>query len=52
MKLLRVGQLGQEKVAILDSENKIRDLSLHISDLNPDTINFQTVEKLYRMLLQ
>ena len=52
MKLLRVGQLGQEKVAILDSENKIRDLSLHISDLNPDTINFQTVEKLQKIKIE
>ena len=45
MKLLRVGQHGQEKVAAMDSENKIRDLSSHIDDLNPDTINFKTLEK-------
>ena len=27
MKLLRVGKLGKETVAVLDSNNKIRDLS-------------------------
>ena len=49
MKLLRVGQLGQEKVAVLDSNNKIRDLSSHIDDLNPDTINFNALEKLKKI---
>ena len=36
MKLLRVGQKGQEKPAALDKDGKIRDISSHISDLNPD----------------
>tara|TARA_Y100000768_G_scaffold281765_1_gene216641 strand:+ start:1263 stop:2102 length:840 start_codon:yes stop_codon:yes gene_type:complete len=49
MKFLRVGQHGQEKVAALDSENKIRDLSSHIDDLNPETINFKTLEKLKKI---
>ena len=49
MKLLRVGQLGQEKVAVMDSNNKIRDLSSHIVDLNPDTINFNALEKLKKI---
>ena len=52
MKFLRVGQHEQEKVAAIDSENKIRDLSSHISDLNPDTINFQTLEKLRRIKIE
>ena len=39
MKLLRVGEIGNEIVATLDSNNKIRDLSDHIKDLNPQTIN-------------
>ena len=46
MKLLRVGNKGEEVVAALDKNNKIRDLSLQIKDLNPDTINFETLEKL------
>ena len=46
MKLLRVGQKGQEKPAALDKEGKIRDISSHISDLNPDHVNFETISKL------
>ena len=46
MKLLRVGDLGHEKVAALDANNIMRDLSSHIEDLNPETINFNNLKKL------
>ena len=46
MKLLRVGQKGIEKPGILDKEGKIRDISSHIKDLNPDFLNFDTMSKL------
>ena len=46
MKLLRVGELGSEIVAALDSNNVIRDLSDHIKDLNPQTINEETLNRL------
>ena len=46
MKLLRVGELGSEIVAALDGNNVIRDLSDHIKDLNPQTINEETLNKL------
>ena len=46
MKLLRVGKLGSEIVAALDGNNVIRDLSDHIKDLNPQTINEETLNKL------
>ena len=46
MKLLRVGPYGQEKVAALDCNNKIRDLSSHIQDLNPATLNESNIKKL------
>jgi 2-keto-4-pentenoate hydratase/2-oxohepta-3-ene-1,7-dioic acid hydratase in catechol pathway len=46
MKLLRVGQYRQEKVAAFDSENKIRDLSPYIHDLNPATLNEFNLKKL------
>ena len=46
MKLLRVGQKRQEKPAALDKDGKIRDISSHISDLNPDNLNFETISKL------
>ena len=46
MKLLRVGEPGKEIPAILDNENKIRNLSNHINDLNPTTLNLDTISKL------
>ena len=46
MKLLRVGQKGNEKPGILDKEGKIRDISSHVKDLNPDHLNFETISKL------
>ena len=46
MKLLRVGQRGNEKPAALDAEGKIRDLSTHIKDLNPENLNFEIISKL------
>ena len=46
MKLLRVGSKGKEKPAILDKEGKIRDISSHIKDLDPTTLNFDTFSKL------
>ena len=49
MKLLRVGQKGREKPAILDKDGKIRDLSSHIHDLNPDTLNFKTISGLQNL---
>ena len=52
MKLLRVGQKGQEKPAALDKNGKIRDLSDHINDLNPRSINFETLSKLQKLDLE
>jgi len=46
MKLLRVGEKGKEKPAILDKNNKIRDLSSLIKDFNPDNLKFETISKL------
>ena len=46
MKLLRVGNKGSEKPAVLDKDGKIRDISSHVKDLNPDHLNFETISKL------
>ena len=46
MKLLRVGEKGKEKPAVLDENKKIRDISSHIEDLNPNYLNFETISKL------
>ena len=45
MKLLRVGEKGKEKPAILDGDGKIRDISSHVSDLNPHNLNFEIISK-------
>ena len=52
MKLLRVGDFGHEKVAALDANNIMRDLSSHIEDLNPETINFDNLKKLEQIKLE
>ena len=46
MKLLRVGEFGKEIPAILDSENKIRDLSNIIQDFNPQNLNFAVLDRI------
>ena len=46
MKLLRIGDVGSEKPALIDKENKYRDLSSIIKDFNPNTLNFETLEKI------
>ena len=51
MKLLRVGEKNKEIIAALDSEKKIRDLSSHILNLNPNTINFENLQKLQKINL-
>ena len=46
MKLLRVGEKNKEIPAILDKENKIRNLSNYINDLNPKTLNQNLLDKI------
>ena len=46
MKLLRVGEFGQEKIAVLDENNLIKDLSDKIEDLSSDTLNSEYLEKI------
>ena len=45
MKLLRVGEIGHEKIAAIDSKNSIKDLSDQINDLNPETFSSEYLEK-------
>ena len=46
MKLLRVGEKNKEIPAILDKENEIRNLSNYINDLNPKTLNQNSLDKI------
>ena len=52
MKFLRVGEFGKETPAILDNENKIRDLSKIIQDFNPENLNFEILDKIKKTKLK
>ena len=52
MKFLRCGNKGKEIPAALDKSGKFRDLSSHISDLNPENLNFNNLEKLKKVDLE
>ena len=46
MKLLRYGEVGVERPALLDAEGRIRDLSKVISDLSPGNLGDETLNRL------
>ena len=48
MKLLRYGIKGSEKPAVLDKNGKIRNLSSHVPDFDPENINLDTLAKLQK----
>ena len=49
MKLLRVGDINNEKPAVVDKDNNFRDLSSVIDDFTPNTLNFETIEKIKKI---
>ena len=51
MKLLRLGNLGKEKPAVIDKDNNYRDLSSIVEDFNPNTLNFNTIKKIENIKL-
>ena len=46
MKLCRIGKVGEEKPALIDQDNNFRDLSSIVKDFNPDTLNFDNLDKI------
>ena len=52
MKLLRLGDVGAEVPAAIDKEGKFRNLSSHLKDFNPDSITFETLNKLKKIDLE
>ena len=52
MKFLRLGNLGQEIPAAIDKNGNYRNLSPYLKDLNPETINFENLEKLKKIDLE
>ena len=49
MKLLRVGEFKNEIPAILDENDKIRNISSYLNDLNPQSLNFDTLNKIKKI---
>ena len=52
MKLLRVGEKGKEKPAILDINNVIRDLSSIIKDFDSENLKIDTISKFKNLKLE
>ncbi len=52
LKLMRVGELGQEKPAILDNSGKIRDLSGHVTDIGGAAISPEGLKKITALNLE
>ena len=52
MKLLRIGDKGKEKPAILDDNNKIRSLEDYIDDFDSKNLNFETIKKIERLNIE
>ena len=52
MKLLRIGEKGKEKPAILDKNNKIRDLSSYIKDFDSDNLTIDAISKFKNINLE
>ena len=50
MKFLRIGKVGQEIPVALDDEGKYRNLSSVIKDLNPESINFENLDKFIKFI--
>ncbi len=46
MKFARLGNKGKEIPAIIDKQNNFRDLSSIIEDFKPETLNFNTIQKI------
>ena len=52
MKFLRIGKVGKEIPVALDRDGKYRNLSSIIKDLNPESINFETLDKIKNINLE
>tara|TARA_E500000331_G_scaffold106149_1_gene102864 strand:+ start:1565 stop:2410 length:846 start_codon:yes stop_codon:yes gene_type:complete len=49
MKILRVGEIGKEKPAVIDKSGKLRDLSSIVKDFTPETLNNETINKIKKI---
>ena len=51
MKLVRIGEPGKERPAIVDEQGELRDLSQHIDDIAGDTLLPESLDKLRQIPL-
>ena len=49
MKICRVGKKNKEKPALIDKDNRYRDLSSIVEDFNPSSLNFETLQKINKI---
>ena len=49
MKLVRYGKSGQEKPGLIDNEDKLRDLSKHVDDINGEMLSDTSLRKLRKL---
>jgi 2,4-diketo-3-deoxy-L-fuconate hydrolase len=49
MKLLRYGPKGKEKPGLVDADGRIRDISRHVKDITPATLDNATLAKLRKL---
>lgn len=49
MKLLRYGEIGQEKPGLLDNDGNIRDLSAHVSDVRGENLSDEQLQTLSKL---
>ena len=49
MKLLRYGPKGKEKPGLVDADGRIRDISRHVKDITPATLDNATLAKLKKL---
>lgn len=49
MKLVRYGDAGAEKPALLDGEGRLRDISGHVADISGDTLGDASLARLRRL---
>ena len=49
MKLLRVGEHGNEIPAIIDNQNNFRNLSNILKDFTPENLNFENLDKIKKL---
>ena len=52
MKLARVGSSGNEKPILIDDQDNYRDISSIIKDLDPITLNFETLDKIKKLKIR